>query len=466
MKRYQQVADYINGQINDLQLRPGNLLPSLRSLSQQLDVSKNTVIRAYMLLEDKGLIEPRSRSGFIVTRRPINETANQQPEPREVKLGATSLQVVAAAADHNRIPLGSAHPAIQFPACRDFYKQVARDAYRSANSNKPNSHYIQPPGLPELRRQLARRFDTSISADDIIITNGAQEGVSLALLAVAQAGDIIVVETPCFYGNLQCIEALGMKVLEIPTCASEGIDLELLETNLQQWPIKAMLLNPSHNNPLGFCMPLQRRKKLLKLANKHTLPIIEDDTFGELYFEDRPATLKSLDSEDQVIYCSSLSKTLHSDIRLGWVATGRYFDKINYLKYVTTMASPGLLQQSTARFLDDNRYERHLRTVRRTYRQRYELLQEAIYQYWPTEISLSNPQGGYLSWISLQPHIDCDRIFQQAHQHKINITPGSLFASDERFKHCLRLNFAAFQAEPRYSQAIQTLGELIRQQMP
>ena len=421
-----------------------------------------------MLLEDQGLIEPRSRSGFVVTRRCSAGEANLQPEPREVKLGATSLQVVAAAIDQTRVPLGSAHPAIQFPACRDFYKQVARDAYRFSGSDKPNSHYVQPPGLPELRRQLARRFqalDTLVSADDIIITNGAQEGISLALLALAQAGDIIVVETPCFYGNLQCIEALGMKVLEIPSNAKDGIDLELLGRSLEQWPIKAMLLNPSHNNPTGSCMPLENRKQLLQLANQHAVPIIEDDTFGELYFENRPTTLKSLDTEDRVIYCTSLSKTLHSDIRLGWVVAGRHFDKINYLKYVTTMASPGLLQQSAARFLDDNRYERHLRTARRAYRQRYELLQEAIYQYWPRELTSSTPQGGFLNWITLPTGTDCDRIFQQAHERKISITPGSLFSSDNSFRHCLRLNYAAYRPEERYLSAMKTLGELIKGQL-
>ena len=230
MRRYQQVANYINGQIDDLQLRPGNLLPSLRSLSQQLDVSKNTVIRAYMLLEDQGRIEPKNRSGFVVTRLPIAEQKNQQPEPREVKLGATSLQVVAAAADPQRGSLGqrssrhSVSSLSRFFISRSHVTLIVLPIVKS-----PIAIIYNHQACPNLRRQLARRLDTSISADDIIITNGAQEGVSLALMAVAQAGDTIVVETPCFYGNLQCIEALGMKVLEIPTCGSEGIDLELLE---------------------------------------------------------------------------------------------------------------------------------------------------------------------------------------------------------------------------------------------
>lgn len=256
-----------------------------------------------------------------------------------------------------------------------------------------------------------------------------------------------------------------MKVLEIPARDDEGIDLRLLEASLKQWPIKAMLLNPSHNNPMGFCMPLAQRKKLLRLASQYDLPIIEDDAFGELYFEQRPASLKSLDSDGRVIYCTSLSKTMDSNLRLGWVLAGRYFDQINYLKYVTSMASPGLMQRSVAQFLEDNRYERHLRRVRRTYYQRHRLLQDAIDRYWPSELSVSHPQGGFLKWISFPKDVNCDLIFEQAHQRKISIAPGSLFASDERFKHCLRINFATYQEEPRYIDAMKTLGELINLQL-
>jgi len=468
MKRYQQVAAHIIQQMEAHYLRPGDLLPSLRNLGQQLSVSKNTIIRAYMQLEDAGLIEPRNRSGFVVVGLPDVSRQLECPEPRRVKLGATPLLVVAAAADPERIPLGSAHPAIQFPACRDFYKIVAREAYRQAGSEKQNSHYVQPPGLLELRQQLVRRVPTksfSMSADDIIVTSGAQEAISLSLLALAQAGDINAIETPCFYGNLQCIEALGMKVVEIPSDKTLGIDLELLESALKQWAVKAIMVNPSHNNPLGFNMPLSRKSRLLALAEQFDLPIIEDDTFGGLHFEQKADSLKSIDSTGRVIYCNSLSKTLHSDIRLGWVVAGRYFEQINYMKYVATMASPGLIQLGAARFLEGNRYERHLRTVRRVYHQRYQLILEAIHEYWPDVVTVSCPVGGFLLWITMPPEVDGDLIFQQAHQRKISITPGSLFSSDNRFKNCMRLNFATYRPDPKYQHAMQTLGTLIRQQL-
>jgi len=465
MRQYEKVSELLRAQILSQQIQPGEHLPSLRSLSQQLSVSKNTVIRAYMTLEDEGLIEPRSRSGFIVRPHLSRFRDFPPPAPRNVRLGATALSVIGAASTPDAVPLGSAHPAAGFPAVTAFYKILARESYRKANSDQGNSHYCTPPGLEALRQQLTRRFQLNgdgIESDEIIITNGAMEAITLALLAVANAGDVIVVEKPAYYGNLNCIEALGMQVLEIPCDPITGMDLEILSEALSRWPVKAMLLNPSHNNPMGFSMPLDNRHKLLKLANQYDLAVIEDDTFGEIFFANqRVASLKSLDKEQRVICCSSFSKTLDSDIRLGWAAAGRYFEKLNYMKYVSSLASPGILQQAAAQFLSDNRYERHLRTIRKSYRQRSEQILAAIQQYWPREVLITPPVGGFLIWCELPQGCDGDRIYQNAKTENINITPGSLFSCDGSLRNCIRLNYSAWQNNDRFITAISRLGDLI-----
>lgn len=469
MNKHQQLSQLLRQQISQHQFRPGDKLPSIRSLSQQTKVSKNTVIRAYLTLEDEGLIEPQNRSGFIVRNTQPVVTSNEIPVPGEVRLGATALSVIRAASDPDGVALGSAHPAVQFPACRKFYRILAQEAHHFAIDSKVGSHYTDPAGHFPLRQQLARRMclqGDTLSADEIVVTNGAMEAITLALQTVASAGDIIVVEKPAYYGSLNCIEALGMKVLEIPCHQGAGMDLELLGKTLLKWPVKAILVNPTFNNPMGFSMPANSRLQLLQIAATYDLPIIEDDTFGELYFgKSREPTLKQYDQDGRVIYCNSLSKTLHSDIRMGWAAPGRYLDQMIYMKYVSSLASPGILQFASARFLDGNQYERHLRRVRRYYNVARDDIIKAIYRYWPKQVSVSKPAGGFLLWCTLPVHVDGDRLYHQAKALGINITPGSLLSCNKSFQHCIRLNYATWQNSPMFIDALKGLGRLIAQEI-
>ena len=465
MNKHQQLSQLLRRQIIQHQFRPGEKLPSIRSLSQQTKVSKNTVIRAYITLEDEGLIEPHNRSGFIVRYTPPVMAPHEVPVPREIRLGATALSVIRAASDPEGVALGSAHPAVQFPACRKFYRILAQEAHSFANDSKVGGHYTDPSGYLPLRQLLARRMclqGGTLSTDEVIVTNGAMEAISLALQSVSSAGDIIVVEKPAYYGSLNCIEALGMKVLEIPCHQGTGMDLELLRKALLQWPVKAILVNPTFNNPMGFSMPASNRLQLLQIAAIYDLPIIEDDTFGELYFgKKREPTIKQLDQDGRVIYCNSLSKTLHSDIRLGWAAAGRYFDQMTYMKYVSSLASPGILQFAAARFLAGNQYERHLRRIRRHYNVARDDIIKAIYRYWPKQVSVSQPAGGFLLWCTLPVQVDGDKLYLQAKAMGINITPGSLLSCNKSFKHCIRLNFATWQNNPMFVDALKELGRLI-----
>ncbi len=466
MKIYEQTAQVLRDRIFCQQLRPGDALPSIRELATRLKISRNSVIHAYMLLEDEKLIEPRSRSGYYVCAPPLNRSADTLPQPRKVQLGAVALEVIGASQNAQLVPLGSADPDARCAAREYFYRRVSKHARDAACAHNGNSHYTAPPGLRELRHQLARRFNAQELHDDFVITNGAQEAITLALLALARPGDTIAVESPCFYGTLQCIEALGMRALEVPGHPQQGIDLAALRLSLARWPVKAILINPSFNNPTGSCMPDAARLELLQLADQHDLPIIEDDVFGELcHLGNRPTPLKAFDTQGRVLLCSSLSKTLDSDIRIGWIMPGRYYEQVNYLKYVTTLASPGLLQRAAADFLADNRYERHLRQIRRRYGARLEALLDALYRYWPASAVPLVPKGGFLCWVELPADCDGDRLYQQAQQAGIGITPGSLFASDARFAHCIRLNYSTFEATPYYLQAIKTLGELIAKQL-
>lgn len=467
MKKYQQLSRLIRQQISAQDLRAGEKIPSVRSLSQQAKVSKNTVIRAYMLLEQEGVIEARERSGFVVRRPEPVRRADGIPSPREVRSEASGLNLIRAARDPQGIPLGSAHPSVQFPACRQFYRVMAQEAYRRANDSKVGGHYADPAGDPDLRELFAQRMrlqGSAVEASEIVVTSGAMEAISLALQSVASVGDVIAVEKPAYYGSLNCIDALGMKVLEIPCCPESGMDLDLLSKSLQEWPVKAILVNPTFNNPSGFTMPKEKRLQLLKIATDYDLPLIEDDIFGDLYFgKSRESTLKQEDQDGRVIYCNSLSKTLHSDIRLGWAAPGRYLERMIYMKYVSSIASPSIVQFAAARFLAGNQYERHLRRVRRHYRETKDGIVDAIYRYWPKTVQVSQPDGGFLLWCSLPDKVNGDALYWRAQRAGINITPGSLFSCDASFLNHIRLNHATWQNDAVYIGAIKTLGRMMKE---
>lgn len=464
MKIYQTVMLHIKNQLHSGVLQPYDYLPSVRHLSQTLKVSKNSVLRAYLALEQENLILAHPRKGFSV--KPSKDDEHPQPPtPQKVISGATSLDIIGSAQRQADVIFGSANPETRFKGRLDFFKQLNKLVRAEIKSPAIYSHYQAPPGDIRLRQQIAKKTHSGhaeLDAEEIIITNGAQEAISLALRSIAQSGDIIAVESPCFYGILQCIEALGLQVIEIPTYTPNGIDLVQLEDVLKHWQVKALLLNPHANNPLGFNMPDEQKATLLTLAQEYDLAIVEDDVFGELiHSSQRRRTLKSMDDDGRVILCSSLSKILDPDIRIGWIAPGRYFDQINYLKYVTTLATSGLMQHAAALWMESANFNRHVKQLQNHYRHRKLLFIDALKANLPTEAHINIPDSGFLCWITLPQHINGDTLFTQLKREGISLTPGSLFGTAQQFQHCIRLNFGSFDNTDKQQKALARLGELI-----
>ncbi|WP_299183632.1 PLP-dependent aminotransferase family protein [uncultured Neptuniibacter sp.] len=463
MKKHEWLKLHLQKHIQQGKLLPGTRLPSIRSLSQQYTLSKNTVIRALSDLEELQLIHAQPRQGFIVNAHPSSSVVLK---PRQVTLGTTAFSVLGAANEPGNLALGSAYPDARWPTVSWFYRQQSKQARLWANkSHRHISHYSTPPGDPLFRSALADHLNSTTFACDpheIVITHGAQEAVSLCLRSVAQPGDTIAVESPCYYGTLQCIEALGLNVLELPSNPIGGTNLDALTQALQQWEIKALLTNPSYNNPLGFSLDLNNRKKLMDIANQWDIAIIEDDVFLELGFNtQRHTPLKALDKEQRVLYCGSLSKTMDADIRLGWVLPGRYYDQLNYYKFVTSISCSALLQQSAATLLKGRRYRTHLKTITQHYQQRCHLLAEDVERYWPDGVQFIRPKGGLLQWYELPPSIDSDLLFKEALDEGIGISPGNLFCADQRFGHHIRLCFSHYTRTEQQRSAIIKLGKMM-----
>lgn len=463
---YRTLADEIAAHIDQGTFAPGQRLPGVRRLGESRGVSVATAVAAYRRLEQDGYIEARPRSGYYVrVRQPvaIGEPRISRPRarPSPVSGQELALELVKAANDPAVVQLGAAVPDPSFLPTRAIERAVAgamrRHRLRAAG-------YAFPPGVPELRLQIARRMAETgcrVNPDDIIITNGCQEALTLALRAVTSPGDVVALESPTFYGLLQVIESLGLKALEIPTHPRDGISLEALQLALEQWPVKACVVVPNFSNPLGYCMPDARKVELVRMLAQAGVPLIEDDVYGDLGFGPRrPGTCKALDRHGEVLHCSSFSKTLAPGLRVGWIVPGRHREKVEYLKYVTNLATPTVPQLAVAELLESGRYERHLRGVRGEYARAVERMIAAVDSRFPAGTRVTRPQGGFVIWVELPGNLDSFELARELLEQGVSIAPGPIFSATRKYRNFLRLSCACVW-DGRVDRALAALVRLL-----
>jgi len=253
-------------------------------------------------------------------------------------------------------------------------------------------------------------------------------------------------------------------VLEIPSNSREGICLDALREAFAHNDVKALFVMPTFQNPLGSCMPDEKKEKLYELLYAYDVAAIEDDIYGDLHFsERRPKPLKAWDRDGRVMLCSSFGKTLAPGFRVGWVFPGRQFAQVRRLKFTNTLGTPVLLQKTIASFLRDGGYDHHLRSIRRAYQNQLHLFSQAMLRHFPTGTRLSRPQGGFVLWAELPAGVDTLKLHAAAMKRRIAIAPGNLFSVKERYRNCLRIN-CGIPWSDAVEQAVRTLGELAREQ--
>jgi DNA-binding transcriptional MocR family regulator len=282
---------------------------------------------------------------------------------------------------------------------------------------------------------------------------------------VTKPGDTVAVETPAYFGILQMIQSLNLRVLEIPTDSREGLCLDAFREAIQQNDVKALFIMPSFLNPLGSCMPDAKKEKLHELLVEFDIPAIEDDIYGDIHFsERRPKPLKAWDRDGRVLLCSSFSKSLAPSFRVGWIAPGRYMERVRRLKFTNTLGTPVVLQKAISDFLRDGGYDHHLRSIRRAYQNQLHLFSQAVLRHFPAGTRLSRPQGGFVLWLELPARVDTLKLYNDALKHQINTAPGQLFSVRDRYQNCLRFN-CGIPWTDTIAEAVQTLGTLAKQQL-
>jgi DNA-binding transcriptional MocR family regulator len=465
---YERVASHVESLIAAGALRSGDRLPSVRRFAREREVSIATVLAAYRSLEQRSLIETRPKSGHFVcqsTARAVR-AAPARPKrvaalaPARITVSDVVASLVRSMSDPRVVPLGAAQLAPDLYPIRTLnrlLRGILRDMSTAGASYEPAT------GLLTLRRQLARRSLTwgmSASEDDFVITCGAMEALHLGLRATVRAGDSVAVSTPTYFGILQMLEELGLRVVEIPSHPEHGMDITALQQALKQLNIKAVIAIPNFDNPSGAFMPYETRVRLAALMERYDVPLIEDDIYGDLAWDhSRPSPVKAHDRAGRVLLCGSFSKTLAAGYRVGWIMPGRYSERVVRIKFSQSVATSTLEQMAVAEYLSLGSYDRHLRRLRTRLNQQVRAFREEIAASFPAGTAVSDPRGGFLLWVALPREVDAMQLQAAAAKRGIIIAPGPVFAAGQRYKNYIRLN-CGFPWSPQIAGAVRALGEL------
>lgn len=464
MRLYEDLAERLKASIQQGLYAPGDRVPSVRRFSIQQQVSAASVVAAYRVLESQGWLEARPQSGYFVchpSELPPRATQTcEDPVPCHVKVSGLVVMLYQATQREGLISLGAAVSHPDLLPLRDLREATSHAMRRSPDAG---SRYSFPPGEKSLRLQIARRgteAGCAFDPEEIQVTCGCQEAINLALRAVTQPGDIVAIESPAFFGTLQAIESMGLQALEVPS-DSDGLSLEALALALERWPVKAVLAVANFSNPSGSLMPDERKRQLVKMLREQEIPLIEDDIYGDLsHARNRPYAAKAYDTNGNVLYCGSFSKSLAPGYRVGWLVPGRWGQAVQQLKYVSTMATATLPQLALAEYLASGRYERHLGRIRRTIETNLLRAQTIIAREFPHGTRVSHPLGGFLLWVQLPPDYDAMLLHEAAMATNISISPGPLFSPQKKYGNCFRLS-VALPWDGRIEEALVRLGRLV-----
>jgi len=467
---YMQVAGGVEKMIAEDVLKIGDKLPSVRVLSEEYGISMGTAFQAYYHLEGKGLIESRPKSGYYVRFNHKRFPAlPKMMQPDSLSHTVSVKEMISniysdITADHKMNFALAVPDASLLPAAK-LNKSVV---HALRNSKDPCIQYEHTQGNIDLRKQIAKlafNWGGKIKPEEVIVTNGCLEAMTMCLRAVTNYGDTVAVECPSYFGIYQAIESLGLKVVEISSDPTTGLELASLEKAIEKFNIKACVCVPNFNNPLGSCMPDENKKQLVDLITKHNIPLIEDDIYGELYFgKNRPRPCKYFDTKGMVMHCSSLSKSLAPGYRIGWTLAGKFFEEVRQIKRMHNISSPTLTQAAMAHFLQHGRYEYHLKNLRKALHTQCLRYIQSIISYFPADTKISRPHGGFVLWLELNKNVDVFKLRSEAMKQHISVVPGKIFSASCNFSHCLRISFGKpWNDDIDYG--LKVLGDLVKKQI-
>lgn len=455
-------------------LQAGERMPSVRALMQRHGVSLSTALQTLRHMEEQGQLEARPRVGYFVrdaqpeglalAREPdLSQPVTPVPQKRFVGINERiSLLLERGRLADVRVDLGGATPP---PALfdRGFLNRSAARLLRE----QPDL-LVQGRSLlgthPEFQRAMARRAlaaGVQVAPADVLATTGNSEAVSLALAAVASPGDVVAVESPTYYGLLQVIESLQLQALEIPCSPRTGLSLEALELALRTQPrLKAVVVVPELQMPLGTRMPDAHKSRLVELCTAQGVALIEDDSYSLFVEADSPPRpIKSWDTRGQVIYCEAFNKSMAPGLRQGWMNAGQWHGRVQMLKFAQSRNTQPLAQLLAAACVGAPAHLRNLQQLKLQLRRQREAMARLVARYFPIGTRLSLPPGGLCLWLEFPEGVSSAELFTLALARGIRTAPGSMFSSAGRYERCMRLGCTQ-PVDEAVEQACRELGGL------
>jgi len=460
---YQQIVEQMKDRISNNQLPPGTRLPTIRQLAQELKVTRVTIQNAYNELQTGGWIESTIGRGTFVSAavqsRLAMHSSSQQLTPDAVISDILQINEVIGVRS-----MASASPDPQLFPADEFWN--ALNDLRGQMSSLVS--YSSSQGDPLLRIELANQLqERRIAAlpDDILVTTGVTQGLSLVAQALCRPGDSVLVEQPTYLGVLHTLKAHNLQTIGVPL-DQEGPQLDVLERLVVQHRPRFFYTIPSFQNPTGLCIPLTRRRELIDLAERYGFLLIEDDIYARLaYDQPAPPALKALDNTGVVVHISSFSKTFMPGLRLGYVvAPPPLHQKLLTMRRATDLCSPPILQRTLAGFLANRGLQKHLRRVLPIYGERRNALLAAMQHQMPHSVTWTRPAGGYCCWVTLPRHHALGNLYQLALQQGLVFAPGDVFLTQPGTEYHLRLCFGN-QSVETIRNGVEILGNLIRERL-
>jgi DNA-binding transcriptional MocR family regulator len=464
MTRYEQIVQRIENLVTSESLVVGEKVPSVREMRAKTGISVSTILKAYMLLEDRGIIEARPKSGYYV-RPAIGEINWNQSSRNGEKSGKTGelrdiliSSFIKTVTDSSAVQLSETLPSSNLLPSKAILRNLARVVRKLGPSIMAFEH---PQGNQELRRQLAKRSTLSgmsLSSDSIVITNGGTDSWNLCIRVVAKPGETILLQSPSYFGFREIARNLGVSVIEITK--NDLLDCEFLDSLFNSHTIKACVLMPAFSDP-GTDYSSAEWKRIHRTFSSKNIPIIEDDVYGDLHFSStRTPPLKIMDQKDSTFFCSSFSKTISPGFRISWVAVPEQFrETFLRTKFISSMSSSTLTQAVVADYLAHGGYDRHLRSMRRLLTSQLALYTDAIAKLFPEGTKTSRPRGGHSFWVRLPDPVDAVSLYWAALKENIVIAPGPVYSEFSDFNHFIRLSFGAPWTQ-KIERALTRLGQL------
>lgn len=444
---HRQIEQYMKDKILHGEWAVGTRIPSQRTLAGMFQVNRSTVTAAIDELTSQGLLEGRRGGGTKVVNSTWSVLAAEPPLDWSdyVRSGihranSSIIQAInqnEPRADIIRLGTGELSPDL-VPA-----DTIGR-MFQQINPGALSLGYEQPKGNRQLREAVADHLKGKkihVSPSAILIVSGALQALQLISIGLLKRDSVILTEKPSYLQSLHVFQSAGMRLRGLPM-DDEGVKAGLVSSNRKQYGGQLLYTIPSFHNPTGTVMSEQRRKEIISLSKKEQLPIIEDDAYGDLWFEEKPPQpLKAMDHEGNILYLGTFSKTVSPGLRIGWLAGPEpVIERLADIKMQTDYGSSGLSQWAAAEWLSQGYYEKHLTWVRRKLKERRDAAVHFLERYAGDIATWRIPAGGFYIWVTFHKNLPVSRFFYGLLKRQVLVNPGCIYDGEDR--NSIRLSYS------------------------